>query len=97
VRQQCLPVVEAGVVERAADLLQREAQLAAEEDLQQTQEVVLVVDQVAGLGALLGDEEADLVVVVERADRHADDPRDLAHSVAALPCHGGASVRPDAA
>jgi hypothetical protein len=91
-------MVEAGVVEGAADLLQREAELAAEEDLLQAQQVVLVSDAVAGLRARVGDEKPDVVVAMKRAHRDARDPGDLAHSVGAVRCGAmGASLRPDVA
>ena len=57
--------------------------IAAEEDLLRAQQVVLEVVPVAGVFALHGDQEPDLVVVVECADGDAGHPRDFADAVAA--------------
>ena len=70
------------VVEQGRDLLWREAELPADQDLLQPVEVGLAVAPVARVTALARDEQADGVVVVQRAHGDAGEARDLSYGVA---------------
>jgi hypothetical protein len=70
------------VVEQGGDLLEREAELPVEQDLLQPVEVGVVVAPVARVAAFARDEQADVVVVVQRAHRDTGEARDLSHGVA---------------
>src|SRR5262249_54431708 len=75
------PSVEARVVERAADLLERQAQLAADQYLLQPQQIVVGVEPIARRGPTARSEQADRVVVVQRGTRHAALVRDFLHLI----------------
>ncbi len=70
------------VVEQGGDLFEREAELAVEQDLLQPVEVAVAVAPVARVAALAGREQADGVVVVQRAHGHSGEARHLSHGVA---------------
>ncbi len=78
---QRLPVVEPRIVERALDLVEREPEFPADQDLLQAQQIGVGVETVAGLGAPGRDQQADGVVVVQRANRHARHPGDVGDPV----------------
>src|SRR5690606_3711756 len=69
--------VEGRVIEDGGDLLQREAELAMQQDLLQPQELFFLVVAVAVVADVRGLEEADLVVMVQRADGDARELRKL--------------------
>lgn len=70
------------VVEQGGDLVEREAQLPVEQDLLQPVEVGVAVAPVARVAALARYEQADVVVVVQRAHRHSGEAGHLSHGVA---------------
>ena len=86
-RQERLAPIEIGLAERAADLFQGEPELAAEQDLLQTQQIVIVVEPVAGVGASDRHQQLDLVVVMESPHRNAGDFGDLFDQVRTLASH----------
>jgi hypothetical protein len=61
----------ARVVERPADVLEGQPELAADQDLLQTQQIIGVVEPVAGGRAEARVQQADRVVVMKRPDRQA--------------------------
>ncbi|HET9619771.1 MAG TPA: hypothetical protein VFP84_00295 [Kofleriaceae bacterium] len=65
--------------ERRADLGERHADRAQHQHLVEPMHVVVVVQPVAGRGPLRRSDQADLVVVMERAHGHAGQSRKLAH------------------
>jgi hypothetical protein len=67
------------VVEHGGDLGQAETQGAVAQHALQTQQVVVLVQPVPGRRPAARDEQADLVVVVQRAHRHPGQPGDLPH------------------
>lgn len=67
------------VVEQGRDLVEREAQLPVEQDLLQPVEVGVAVAPVPRVVALARNEQADLVVVVQRAHRDPGETGDLPH------------------
>lgn len=73
--------VEVGVVEHGGDLVQLEAERAQAQGVLQAQEVAVVVEAVAGAAAGGGLDEAELVVVVERAHGDAGVAREFADGV----------------
>jgi ubiquinone/menaquinone biosynthesis C-methylase UbiE len=89
--------VEAVVVEHVGDLVEREAQLAEEQDLLQAQHVAVLVEPVARRRPRRRPDQADLVVVVQQAHRHAGPPGQLSNRVGHLSRprvgHPGASRR----
>jgi hypothetical protein len=90
-------------VERGADLRQAEPEAAQRHDPRQPPHVAGAVAPVPGRGALGRHEQADLVVVVQRADREARPPRQLADAerpaciVVVAGVHPSRSVHPHAA
>ncbi|GAA1375365.1 hypothetical protein GCM10009612_72020 [Streptomyces beijiangensis] len=78
---QVLPQVRRGVVEQGRDLVEREAELPVEQDLLQPVEVGVFVPPVARVAAAARGEQADLVVVVQRAHRDGCETGDLADRV----------------
>lgn len=70
------------VVEQGRDLLQRKAELAVEQDLLQPVEVGVLVAPVTRVAAPAGDEQADVVVVVQGAHRDPGESGDLSYGVA---------------
>src|SRR5215216_2005112 len=66
------PWVPASLAQRARDRLEREAERAQGEDAIQPADVAFAVEAVTGARPLGRDEQSDLVVVVQRADSHAD-------------------------
>jgi hypothetical protein len=74
--------VRSRIVEQGGDLVEREAELSVEQDLLQPVEVGVAVTPVAGVAALARDEQADVVVVVQRAHRDSGESGDLSHGVA---------------
>lgn len=74
-------MVETGVVEGLADLLERPTHFPPEEDLLKPEKILARVPPVAGRGSAAGPEEADRVVVMKGSDRHPRDRRDLADLV----------------
>ena len=67
-----------GVVQQRRDLREREAERSQDQDLLQPREVVVGVQPVAGLRSLAGRQQAELVVVVERAHGDARELGDFA-------------------
>lgn len=70
------------IVEQGRDVLEREAELAVEQDPLEPVEVGVVVAPVARVAAPAGDEQADVVVVVQRAHRDTGESGDLSYRVA---------------
>ena len=83
---------EAGPVQAVADLLQREAELPQRQHLLQAGDVAGRVEAVSRLGVQRRLQQADLVVMVQRADGQARPPRQLAH-LQGLEPHGDPSCR----
>jgi hypothetical protein len=73
--------VEVGRGHHPLHVLQREAELAEEEDLLEARQVVVGVEAVAGVRAPRGGEQADGVVVMEGPHADAREPGDLADGV----------------
>jgi hypothetical protein len=73
------------VVEQGRDLVEREAEFPVEQDLLQPVEVGVVVAPVACVAALAGGQQADVVVVVQRAHGDSGEARDLSYGVAHFP------------
>ena len=66
-------------VEQLGDVLERQLEAPVHDDLLQPRQVGVGVEPVAGRRALTRHEQADLVVVVQGAHRHAEDVGDLPH------------------
>lgn len=68
-----------GIVERPADLGQRQAQATQKADPVQPRDVSVVVEPVPGMAAARGDQQADLLVVVQGANGQPRRGRQLTH------------------
>ena len=66
-------------VEQGRDLVERQLEPSVDHDLLEPCEVLVGVEPVARPRALARDEQTDLVVVVQRAHRHAEEVGDLPH------------------
>jgi hypothetical protein len=86
-------VLDRGIRQQRRDGRQVEVQLAAEEDPLQPAQVLVPVEAVVGGTALARLEQPDLVVVVQRPHRHADQ---LGHRTHRVLVHD-ATVRPHVA
>ena len=71
------PKIDADMTEQCRDLFKRHAEPAPGEDLPQSHEVLIGVQAVPGLAAIARYQQAQLVVVVQRAHGHAGDLRDF--------------------
>src|SRR5690606_21457103 len=85
--------IEGWIIENVANLLQRHAELAVEQDLLQPQQLRLAVDAVTAGRARLRPEQADLIVVMQRPDTDAGEPRELLDGVFAhVPIASGSAL-----
>src|SRR5262249_36723112 len=80
--------VEAGVVERSSDLLERKPELASNEDLLEAKEVSFAVQPIPGRAPRAGREEPDVVVVMKRPDRDPGERRELLDQELLSSLHG---------
>jgi hypothetical protein len=94
VEQRRFPI-EPGVVERPPDLFQRETEFAPDQDLLQPQQIGIGVEAIARRCSATGHEQADGVVMMQRANGDAREPGDVLHLVCARASHD-ISLRPDA-
>ena len=76
--QRLLPV-EGWAVQYAPDLLQGEFQFPVEQNLLQPLQIFFIIEPVARFTYACGFQQADLIVVVQRAHAHAADAGDLMH------------------
>ena len=74
---QCEGSVKARVVQNVADLPERKLQLPEEQNGMKPPEGCIVIQPVAGLRHLCGLQQADGVIVVERAHAHAAEAADF--------------------
>lgn len=70
------------VVQEGRDLFERKAELPVEQDLLEPVQVVLAVTPVTCVAALAGEQQSDLVVVVQGAHRHPGEGGDLPYRIA---------------
>lgn len=76
------------VVEQGRDLVEREAEFPVEQDLLEPVEVGVAVAPMTRVAALTGDEQTDVVVVVQRAHGDPGEPGDLPYGVGVVPPYG---------
>jgi hypothetical protein len=67
---QRLAAVEVGTAQQLLDVVEREPELAVEQHQLESFEIIWGVEPIASLGPPCGHDEADLVVVMQRPDRH---------------------------
>ena len=77
-------LAERGGVERGGDLVERQAELAEQKNLLEPHDVGIAVEAIAGRRALRWDDEASLVVVVQRPDGDAGQACEVSYRE----CHG---------
>ncbi len=75
------------IVEGPPDALQRHSQLAQQQDLVQALQVFGGVEPISGIAPSRGDQQPELVVMMERSYRHTCQSGDVAHGVV-LAIHG---------
>src|SRR5690606_31019736 len=88
--------VELGVVERPTDLLERQPERAADEDLLQPQKILLLVQPIPRARALRRHEQAQRVIMMQRPHGDARERGDFLDAIAT--CDGHApSLQPHVA
>ena len=82
-RTQRLPSIELRIVERATNRFERQPELAADQDLLQPQQILIVVESIARSAARVGTSNPKRVVVMQRADREPREARDVCDLISA--------------